>query len=374
MANLTIVRTGIAALAVLVAAGGVLAADSGSKSAQRRVDVHLYTGDTSAGAPLAPWYHGIGITDVWLYPVRGAFPQDQRPETQKGADDLAREGTLAAYRKSSIRYWWFERPVPDFFYVTARQERSPGAHLWDSRPETDERWAAVCRKIAEIYPTVRRAGFAGIVFDTEAYYSFSGDASGQKRPWVWAGYEKEYGKSGNYYRRGLQVGRAIQAAWPGARVIIAYAFGYQGERWWYQGIQDGGATVLIGPEHTYGAGPGDLGHEWYQSWWGGKRTKETCDLKRTQFPFLASNQQVVAGLFPIDFGAKKPNYRARDFRQQLLSAATEDAAPIAVWLWPQGPFTPKSWQSVRYAEGESAASYLAALREFSSAFAARQAP
>ena len=73
-------------------------------------------------------------------------------------------------------------------------------------------------------------------------------------------------------------------------------------------------------------------------------------------------------MFPIDFGEHKPNYLARYFREQLASAATEDAAPIHVWLWPQGRFTPESWQSVNYARGERAKDYLDALRDFSSAF------
>jgi len=367
MANLKVSLRLMVGLAACAVATSVLGGDSSSKGVERRVDVHLFGGDIAPRAPLAAWYHRIGITDVWLYPLQGAFPQDQRPETQKSAGDLVREGTLDAYRKNAIRFWWFERPVPDFFYLTRKQKEG---HLWDSRRETDEQWAEVCRRIRDTYPTARRAGFAGVVFDNESYYSFAGDDSGKNKPWVWAGHEKEYGISGNYYRRGLQVGQAIRDAWPEAHVIMAYAFGYESERWWYQGVRDGGVTVLLGPEHTYGAGPGDLGRQWYQSWWAGRRTKATCDWKRTQFPFVTSNQQVLAGLFPIDFGAQKPNYRARDFREQLLSAATEDTAPIGVWLWPQGAFTPESWQSVHYADGDSAEAYLQALREFSSAFAA----
>ena len=149
---------------------------------------------------------------------------------------------------------------------------------------------------------------------------------------------------------------------------MVYAFGYEGERWWYQGVNDGGVEVLIGPEHTYGAGQGNLGDVYCHRWWSGRKTKAVCDDKRKQFPFIKSNRQVLAGLFPIDFGAHKPNYLARHFREQLASAATEDAVPIYVWLWPQGRFTPESWQSVNYARGERAKDYLDALRDFSSAF------
>ena len=149
---------------------------------------------------------------------------------------------------------------------------------------------------------------------------------------------------------------------------MVYAFGYAGERWWYQGFHDAGVDFYLGVEHTYGAGPGDLGKAWYQSWWGGRRLRQTCDWKRTQFPFVASNQRTIAGLFPIDFGARKPNYRARYFREQLAEAAGADReVPIPVWVWPQGPFTPESWRNIAYADGDTAEDYLRALREFSTA-------
>ena len=356
-------------VAALLATPNPLVAEEAAKTSQRRVDVHLYGGDITAGAPLASWYHEIGITDVWLYPLRGAFPQDQRPDSQKTAEDLVRAKTLENYRKNAIRYWWFERPVPDFLYLVGKQKDLPKSHVWDDDPKTDARWNDICRRIREIYPTARRAGFAGVVYDNESYYSYAGDEQGKEKPWIWGGHADQYGTSGNYYRRGVQVGRAIRDAWPEARVIMVYAFGYEGERWWYQGVKDGGVDVLIGPEHTYGAGPGDLGSLYYNCWWNGRKTKATCDEKRRQFPFATSNQQVLAGLFPIDFGTRKPNYLARHFREQLVSAATEDTTPIHVWLWPQGPFTPESWQSVTYARGDRAEDYLKALREFSSAFA-----
>lgn len=358
----------LAVLAAFFVTTRVLGDDGAPETLERRVDVHLYGGDLAEGAPLASWYRRIGITDVWVYPLRGAFPQDQRPETQKTVEDLIRSKTLENYRDNSIRYWWFERPVPDFLYLLGRHKSSPKSHIWDDSPKTDALWTDICSRISEIYPTARRAGFAGIVYDNESYYSYAGDEQGKQKPWIWGGHDNQYGTSGNYYRRGVQIGRAIRDAWPEAKVIMVYAFGYEGERWWYQGVKDGGCDVLIGPEHTYGAGPGDLGPHFYHSWWNGRKTKATCDDKRKQFPFAKSNQQVVAGLFPIDFGARKPNYRARYFREQLASAATEDTTPIHVWLWPQGPFTPESWQSVTYAQGDSAEAYFEALREFSSAF------
>jgi len=341
------------------------------EATSRRVEVHLYGGDLRDGAPLASWYRDIGLTDVWLYPLKGAFPQDQRPETQKTAQELEEAGTLDAYRQNHLRTWWFERPVPDFFYETSKRADFPQSHLWDDSPETEALWAAVCDRIAAIYPTARQAGFTGLVYDTEAYYSYKGDESGREKPWLWGGHADQYGLDGNYYQRGRQVGQAIQAVWPQARVIVVYSFGYEGERWWYQGLMDGGVALSLGLEHTYGAGPpGDLGDAWYQSWWGGRKTKETCDWKRTQFPFIPNNQRILAGLFPIDFGANKPNYRAKYFREQVASAAHDDPhGPIPVWLWPQGPFSPEGWAAVQYAPGDTAADYLQVLRDFSQAFA-----
>ena len=98
-----------------------------------------------------------------------------------------------------------------------------------------------------------------------------------EQPWVWGGHDDQYGKSGNYHKRGLQMGKAIHSVWPKARMIVAYAFGYEGERWWYQGLCDSGLDLYLGPEHTYGAGPYVctpwLGNEWYESRWQGMKTQ-----------------------------------------------------------------------------------------------------
>jgi hypothetical protein len=337
--------------------------------------VHLFCGEAGEpGAPLAAWYHEIGITDVWIYPLKGAFPQDQLPESQRTVADMEQAGTLDAYRKHSVRYWWFERPVPDYAYETRKSAEAPARNIWDSTPETEAFWASVCEKVAAIYPTARAAGFEGIVFDGEAYYSFKGDESGREKPWVWGGHADQYGKEGNYYRRGLQVGRAIQAVWPKAKVIFVYAFGYPGERWWYQGFHDAGIEVFLGPEHTYGAGPEEPGEQWYQSWWKGKKTKATCDDKRIVFPFIHDDQHIIAGLFPINFGTKKANYRATYFREQAAGAAQDDpAGPIPIWIWPEGPFTPQSWTDIEYAESDTANDYLQVLQDFSQAFPAPSA-
>lgn len=329
--------------------------------AERRTEVHLFGADMTDGAPLAAWYQSIGLTDLWLYPFKGIFPQDQRPEDQRTPEQAAE--LLEAYRAHNLRCWWMERPVPDVFYQVANGE---GRHLWDGSPETDKLWDDVCRRVAETYPRAKAVGFRGVVYDNESYYSYQGDEKGDEKPWVWGGHSAEYGEQGHYYLRGLQVGRAIKQAWPEAKVVMVYAFGYEGERWWYQGFQDAGLELYVGPEHTYGAGPKDLGDAWYQSWWQGRDLVATCDWKRTQFPFVRDNTRFMAGLFPIEFTTKKPNYRARYFREQMSQAANADpAGPIPVWIWPQGPFTPESWEQVQYAAPDTAESYLQAMRDYS---------
>ena len=91
----------------------------------------------------------------------------------------------------------------------------------------------------------------------------------------------------------------------------------------------------------------------------------SCEWKRTQFPFIEDNQHLMAGLFPIDFGARQPCHRARYFREQVEGAAS---ANIPIWLWPQGEFSPERWREIKFAPGESAEDYLQVLRDFSQGF------
>lgn len=345
---------------------GALAGAAVAGEESRRVEVHLFGGQIEDGAPLAAWYRDIGVTDVWLYTLQGAFPQDQAPETQRSVKDLVEGGTLEAYAREGLRCWWFERPVPDVMYVRNKGADFPRTHAFDDSAESDAAWAEVCAKIAAIYPEARAAGFQGVVYDNEAYYSFEGDEKGRERPWVWGGHDDQYGPHGNYYRRGRQVGAAICRAWPGARVIMVYAFGYRGEYWWHKGFWDSGVELCLADEHTYGAGPQEEGMQWYQHWWQGRRTVESLDWKRETFDFIPGNRHMMAGLFPIEFTQRTPNYRAEYFRQQLHSAAYDDpSGPVAVWIWPQGPFTPEAWRAVQYAEGDSMEAYLDALRRYS---------
>jgi hypothetical protein len=325
--------------------------------------IHLYGGDLTVGAPLAAWYKELGITDLWLYPLRGAFPQDQHASDQRSIDDLESGGILKAYGDHGLRYWWFERPVPDYVYYLQMQRPDAGTDgIWGSGEWVDSLWESLCTKVEALYAEVRRAGFSGIVYDNEAYYSYRS----KSRTWLWEGHAKQLGQAGAYYQRGLQVGSSIAAAWPNAPLIMVYAHGYPAEYWWYKGFQDAGLDLYLGIEQTYGAGPWKPGDAWYQHWWHAHRLRGVVRDKRNQFRFIQDDRHIISGLFPVDFSARKPNYDLRFFKQQLEEAASLGGpGPFAVWLWPQGPFTPRAWAEIHLPSGAQAQDYWTQMREFS---------
>jgi hypothetical protein len=341
-------------------AGNVAAPGS---AAHAQLELHLYGGDLSPGAPLAPWYKNIGVTDVWLYSLEGAFPQDQEASDQRSVAWLAENGVLQAYRDSGLGYWWFERPVPDYTYFLEMARRDADSDvIWGTSKPTEARWLSICAKVKEVYAEARAAGFKGIVYDNEAYYSYRSPSLS----WLWEGHTSQLGPQGGYYRRGLQVGAAISSVWPRAQVIMVYGHGYPGEGWWYQGFHDAGIDLYIGVEHTYGAGPPKLGDQWYQHWYSWNRLKGVVRDKRNRFSFIADNRHIISGLFPIDFSSKLPNYDLRYFRQQLEEASSlSGPGPFAVWLWPQGPFTPESWKEIAFGPAGAAEAYWSLMKEFS---------
>jgi hypothetical protein len=328
-----------------------------------RIDIHLFGGDLGPGAPLAAWYRSVGITDVWLYFVKGVFPQDQPPESQLDLASLEDTGVLAGYRREGIRFWWFERPVPDYlYYLNMGLAELESDGIWGRSPSVDRIWESIGISIANTYGRVRNAGFSGLVFDNEAYYSYKGSGT----PWLWEGHSRELGLNGNYYRRGLQVGQYIQAAWSGAHIIMVYGIGYPGEYWWYRGFHDSGVDLFLAVEHTYGAGPWKPGDQWYQHWWSPLQLKGVIASKREVFDFIEDDRHILAGLFPIDFTLKSQNYAFRYFAQQLGQAAQLSGnVPFGVWIWPQGPFTPDSWQTINYTDKSSFADYWEIMKSYS---------
>jgi hypothetical protein len=152
-------------------------------------------------------------------------------------------------------------------------------------------------------------------------------------------------------------------------MIMVYAFGYRGEYWWYKGFADAGINLSLGIEHTYGAGPMELGEVWYQSSWQGKTLKRICDDKRKSFDFILDNQHIVAGIFPLVLDDMKPNYSSLDFEQQMRSAALEDSkGAISVWLWTQGAFTQERLDKIQYPKNDSSEKYISILKRYSQRF------
>ena len=120
------------------------------------------------------------------------------------------------------------------------------------------------------------------------------------------GHEDQYGTNGNYYKRGLQMGKAIHAAWPKAKVIIVYAFGYAGESWWYRGLRGRRRSLHRSRTYLRSRAQKTRSRRRMVSILVG-RTKDEGDLRleTDAIPVRPDNQHVNAGLFPIDFGAKK---------------------------------------------------------------------
>ncbi|MBE3063439.1 MAG: hypothetical protein IMZ69_00235, partial [Spirochaetes bacterium] len=285
------------------------------------------------------------------------------PEDQQSIENLKKNNVLVSYRQSSINYWWFERPVPDVMYYQDESRADVDKDvIWGDSTFINGQWATMCDRIATVYANVCEEGFSGIVYDNEAYYSYVGKG----KPWLWEGHPGELGPNGNYYKRGLQIGKAIGSVWPRAKVMMVYAMGYPGEYWWYKGFQDAGVDLYLAIEHTYGAGPEKLGDQWYQHWWRAGQLTGVVDEKRTLFDFIPDDRHIVSGVFPIDFGAGKQNYDVRYFAEQLRQVSTlRGAGPFGVWIWPQGSFTPDSWKVVRYPQGTTFDSYWGVMRSYS---------
>ena len=205
-------------------------------------------------------------------------------------------------------------------------------------------------------------------------------------------------RGGNYYNRGLQVGKAIAAAWPNASVRMVYGYPWPGLVAWVQGHADAGLQVKVGLEHTYGAGPcTPASRPWYACSWGGMNTSAAAAAEAVHWPFAHSvdgggggsrgsggdsaaagagvrraggSKGMSAGLFPLCTGetcwstsGNHPTamYTLCDFEVQLRSALCDDVAPIATWLWLAGRLTQASLANI-----SGAGNYTALMHTYSS--------
>jgi len=303
-----------------------------------------------------------GVTDAWVPYMAGAYAMDccKKNEAAYKAGglhagllslaDVKAQKLVESYSVAGIRPWFFERPVPDFEWTD-----TPGAigrGLWNSSAAADAGWSALVANITSVYPQVKALGFEGLVFDNEGYYSGTckDPIDGHLESCLWCQRDASGNTSANYYKRGRQVGEAINKVWPGARVVMVYGFSYPGLIEWVRGHIDAGLNVLIGNEHTYGAGPCSGPYykgQWYQCAFGsfsgsGKHhLNELLNHEYDSWPAAPSlRQRMTAGIGPLGlggYGPPAPQYESRYLQEQLQSALCDQAdGPIDVWLWLAG--------------------------------------
>ena len=169
------------------AGGGDSESTSSSTAAAgpRRLSIALYGAPNSnLTSDQLGTFQRTGVTDAWIPYLQGAFAVDCCKNKTDGGSAYRQGGLHAGlvplaqarqdklvetYAQHSINAWFFERPVPDFEWTGSAGTIGPA--LWNSSAEADAKWAEVVANISAVYPQVRKMGFAGLVFDTEGYYS-----------------------------------------------------------------------------------------------------------------------------------------------------------------------------------------------------------
>jgi hypothetical protein len=183
----------------------------------RRLRVGLYAAPyinqpgvfTTSNSALPSFYaHTVGVTDVFLPYVAGAFDVDNSTRMLSPAE--ARP-TVQRYAAEGIAAWMQERPAPAADWI----EHGKGAVLWADTLASDVLWTSITVRAAQSYPLAREAGFAGLVYDCEDYF-------GAGRMW---GDATQYGVHGQYFKRGRQLGLVIQDVWTNATVVQVYGVG-----------------------------------------------------------------------------------------------------------------------------------------------------
>ena len=135
----------------------------------RRLRVALYVAPlvsqpgvfSTNDSSLPAFYRSVGVTDVLLPYIAGAFDVDNN--TRMLLPDQARP-TVRRYAEEAISAWMFERPAPAAEWVEHK-------FLWNSSMESDALWTRIIVRLAQRYPAARAAGFAGLSFDCEDYVS-----------------------------------------------------------------------------------------------------------------------------------------------------------------------------------------------------------
>ena len=295
---------------------------------------HWWSGDPRTDFLDAMDYlQDIGVTDVWIDKIAAVMP-NSRPNF--GFDVLVRAGALNKLKSAGIRYWLSE-------------DEGFGGLVNSPDDLRDERkWRTTLQWARQVYAQARRLGFRGIAMDAEDYQTPADPAVLEKYGKVadavecWT-FNDEFGYSGAYYRRGLELGKVIQEVW-GCPVIQFYeAVMYDGipgcrdgNYWWLKGMSDAGVEIWVGTEKTYGAGNREL----YDPAFGYADfvTYAFVDLPafigevHRRFPFAS---RVLPGFHPwiTGFGGGVPNYLPEYLDEQLH--AVENGA-FGCWIYNGG--------------------------------------
>lgn len=270
----------------------------------------------------------LGVTDLWLDYIESAFPQTNH---NSGFAVWEESGALEQFRQRGIRYWLAEHEA------FAQQVNQP-ADL-----HNDRAWQTTLRQMRVIYAEAKRLGFRGIVYDAEDYGGVTAETTARYQDvadhvdaWCFA---DEFGFPGQYYQRGLQVGRVIHEVFGGPLLQVYEARMYAGKPdcragnyWWLRGIHDAGVEIWIATEKTYGAGEGELDapevlphlSRWFV------RLPEFIPKVQEAFPFAT---RILPGFHPWNARTRRPNYLPRYLDQQLSQAA--DCAP-GYWIYTEG--------------------------------------
>lgn len=270
----------------------------------------------------------LGVTDLWLDYVETAFPQTNH---NSGFAPWVESGALREFRRRGIRYWLAE-------HEAFTQQVNDPADL-----HNDQAWETTLRQMRDIYARARELGFRGLVYDAEDYNGVTPQATARYEEvadhvdaWCFA---DEFGYGGQYYQRGLQVGRVVRAVWGGPLLQVYEARLYAGKGdcragnyWWLRGIHDAGVEIWIATEKTYGAGAGEITgpdlpdhlNRWFV------RLADFIPTVQQAYPFAA---RILPGFHPWNTRTRRPHYLPRYLDAQLTLA--EACAP-GYWIYTEG--------------------------------------
>ncbi|NPV48726.1 MAG: discoidin domain-containing protein [Armatimonadetes bacterium] len=270
----------------------------------------------------------LGVTDLWLDFVETAFPQTN---TNSGFAPWVESGALRSLRGRGVRYWLAE-------HEAFTQQVNDPADL-----HNDQAWETTLRQMRRLYAEAKRLGFRGLVYDAEDYNGVTAEAAARYEDvadhvdaWCFA---DEFGYGGQYYQRGLQVGRVIREVWGGPLLQVYEARLYAGKGdcragnyWWLRGIHDAGVEVWIATEKTYGAGQGEMAgpdlpdhlNRWFV------RLRDFIPTVQQAYPFAA---RILPGFHPWNTRTRRPHYLPRYLDEQLTLA---EACVPGYWIYTEG--------------------------------------